>query len=151
MQNNDVDRSRRGLVLVVDGHAGVRALTQRMLEGMQYTAVTAGCSERALELLDARHAEIDVLLTELSGAKLNGVELAAQALRRHRHLRVIYVSAATPSGAERSAIAAAGGRFILKPFTVEQLASAMAAAERGASAGLPSLPTPPAARPAGQV
>ncbi len=69
-----------GTVLVVEDEGGVREVVAEMLQGMGLRVLTAGDGVEAIELYEARRAEVDVVLMDLRMPRMDGYE-ALQRLR----------------------------------------------------------------------
>src|SRR6185369_5761850 len=79
-----------GRVLVVDDEASVRGVLAEMLirEGHQVSVASNG--EEALQILDSQ--EIDVVLTDLSMPRTDGVTLAAEIKSRKPNTKIVLIS-----------------------------------------------------------
>jgi CheY-like chemotaxis protein len=112
---------RTGTVLVVEDDPHVRLLLERLVTGTGYGALTAGSGAEALDVLAARGADVDVLLTDIGLGDMHGGELARRGLDLRPGLRVVY-----SSGHSRAAAALddlpAGDAFLLKPYKAADLA-----------------------------
>jgi PAS domain S-box-containing protein len=79
-----------GRVLVVDDEGSVRGLLADMLEGEGHEVSIASSGEEALRLLDSN--EFDIVFTDLSMPKTDGVTLAAEIKSRKPNTRVVLMS-----------------------------------------------------------
>jgi hypothetical protein len=121
-------------VLLVEDEAAVRAAQSRMLAAAGYVVREAGDGQAAL---DAYASDIDVLVTDLvmPGA-LTGADVA-QTLRSGRpDLPVLFVTGYGADLLEERGIEidGASSALLAKPFTEEQLLTAVARAVAGSRA-----------------
>lgn len=110
-----------GRVLVVDDEDSVRGVLAEMLIGEGHQVSTASSGEEALRILDSQ--EIDVVLTDLSMPRTDGVTLAAEIKSRRPNTRVVLVSG---YGGEKAYERAGRNKCIdaalSKPFDVVDIA-----------------------------
>jgi CheY-like chemotaxis protein len=110
-------------ILVVDDEPVVLGLIARVLRGAGHSVESAAGPEQALETVSA--TEFDLALVDLNLPRMKGDQLAAELRRRRPRLIVILLKgmfvATLPPGVT----------FVLgKPFTLQELRQAVAAAER---------------------
>ena len=79
-----------GRVLVVDDEDSVRGLLADMLEGEGHEVSIASSGEEALRLLDSH--EFDIVFTDLSMPKTDGITLAAEIKSRKPNTKVVLMS-----------------------------------------------------------
>jgi CheY-like chemotaxis protein len=102
-------------ILVVDDEEVVRSVVRDMLEPDGYTILDTSDPQQALRI--ARERPIHLLLADVVMPLMKGPELAAKLLAVSPSTRVLLMSAYP-----MSEVAAAGGAFIGKPFSVQALA-----------------------------
>lgn len=110
-------------ILVVDDYAPNHRLMSFVLEQSGYAVVSALDGLYALECLDTM--PINLIVTDLTMPRLDGIGLAAQVRNdaRYRRIPIIMVTA---SGKEADAVRAAGigvDAFLTKPVESEDLAN----------------------------
>jgi CheY-like chemotaxis protein len=108
-----------GRVLVVDHDPDVRRLARRVLEQHGYTVTTAGDGVEALARIDL--ASPDLLLADLMMPRLDGLSLIDQLRQRDVAFPIMIFSAT-------SEVELPGIPFLHKPFRVNQVVAAVAAA-----------------------
>jgi CheY-like chemotaxis protein len=119
-------------VLVVDDEDITRQTITKMLEAGGFTVLTAASGADALDRLDERSDEIDMVLSDNTMPGMSGIDLAY-------HIRDVYptmpvaIVSGDVSELERSIIGRADVPFIKKPFHAESLYSAVREAIRLAS------------------
>jgi PAS domain S-box-containing protein len=109
-------------ILVVDDDAGVRLLTQRILERSGYVVRTASGGAEALEILAAGEP-IDLVLSDVVMPGMSGRELAEAIWRRKPAMRVVFMTGYTEDAILRHGVLERGLHLIGKPYTVAQLTS----------------------------
>ena len=118
-----------GTALVVEDNDLVRPLLERYLTSLGYEVVSAAAPGAALQLAE-EHGRFDLLVTDVVMPEMNGQELASQLRERQPDLSVLFLSGYTADAViERGALGASES-FLQKPFTVGQLAHALAALSR---------------------
>jgi CheY-like chemotaxis protein len=111
-------------VLLVDDHDEVRAATLGMLEDLGHSVADAANSTDALELLDGKLADWDLLITDYAMPHTSGTQLVELARRLRPDLPSLIITGYATSEAigERPDDVAILG----KPFSLEQLAHMIA-------------------------
>jgi signal transduction histidine kinase len=111
-------------VLLVDDHDEVRAATLGMLEDLGHSVVDAANGPEALDLLDGKLAEWDLLITDYAMPHTSGTQLVEQARKLRPDLPSLIITGYADSEAigERPDDVAILG----KPFSLEQLAHMIA-------------------------
>jgi two-component system cell cycle sensor histidine kinase/response regulator CckA len=110
-------------ILVVDDEESLRSLMARVLRGLGYQVLVAADAEEALELVEERGEQIDLLLTDvvLPGS-LQGNDLARCITQALPRLPVLYMSGFTHDAIVRSGRLDEGVDLLEKPFTADALA-----------------------------
>ncbi|OYO28827.1 response regulator [Janthinobacterium sp. PC23-8] len=113
-------RARGRNILLVEDNEDARAMTSELLDMLGHEVTAVGSAEAALPLLAMPGLEI--LLTDISLPRMSGTELAALAARDHPGLQVVFSTGHAPAN---SGVRDPAARFLLKPFSVEQLQQAL--------------------------
>ena len=114
---------RRHGVLLVEDEDGLREIIAEALEDAGYRVFSAEGPGAALELVDERRAEIDLLLSDLVMPQMSGRRLAEAVRRRHPDVRVLYMSGYDRERAlQQGEPAGVDAPVLQKPFSVEELA-----------------------------
>lgn len=110
-------------VLVVEDDPVALAALVAQLEGEGYRIESAHSAEEAIEIVDRSLEPFDILLTDVLLQEMSGPELASRLRIRQPWLSVVFVS-----GADRKTLEEAGleGPVLAKPFTIDELRSALA-------------------------
>jgi signal transduction histidine kinase/CheY-like chemotaxis protein len=119
-------------ILVVEDDPRVSHSTVYLLEELGYRPQAVASGREALEIL-ARDSDIVLVLTDVMMPEMTGPELAAEVARRHPEIGLLFVTGYVGDAGDAGDLA---GRIILrKPYTVEALAAAVAAALAGRVSG----------------
>jgi CheY-like chemotaxis protein len=116
-----------GVILFADDEELIRDLGRDAFERMGFTVLTAADGREAVEVYQARAAEIDLVLLDLSMPRMDGAEALAALRGLNPDVRVVLTS-----GYSREEVAArfAGlglAGVLQKPFTMVALRETMAA------------------------
>ena len=112
-------------ILVAEDEAPLLILAESYLGEQGHQTLSAGTLEQALALIDGEH-EIDVLFSDLGlgGDAQAGLELPKQAVERRPGLKVLYTTGQTLTDGMKE-LFVSGSAFLAKPYTVEQLTTAL--------------------------
>lgn len=114
-------------VLLVEDHAEVREIAEAMLAGLGCVVLTAADGIEARKALESRE-RVDLLVTDVVMPNgVSGLDLARDARRLRPDLKVVIVSGYLRE-TQNAPIEMPGLVFLEKPFRLEQLANAVAAA-----------------------
>jgi CheY-like chemotaxis protein len=124
-------------VLLVDDDELVRELTTLLLKRQGYTVLAASHPSAGLSLCLSYPEKIDLLLTDLlMPGRMNGLQLAEQAIKSREGVRVLLMSGYTTDALERRGVDEKVG-FLQKPFTLQHLARKVREALDAAPIGVP--------------
>ncbi len=111
----------RETILVVEDDEDVRRFTTGTLRELGYRVLEASRGPEALRLLD-RHPDIRLLFSDIGlPGRMNGRQLAEEAVRRAEGLRVLFTSGYAESALLENGRLAPGVELIRKPFTYQDL------------------------------
>ncbi len=112
-------------LLVVEDEAALRDVAGRILSAAGYHVLTADGGQRALELSARHDGDIDLLVSDVMMPGMLGTEVAERLVAARPGTRVLYMSGyAQPVLASRGTLAD-GVALLAKPFTAEDLLSAV--------------------------
>jgi PAS domain S-box-containing protein len=118
-------RGKGERILFVEDEPALAQVGARRLVRLGYQVATETDSTRALEMVRARPGDFDLLITDFSMPRLNGVQLA-QSLRDVAPGLAIILITGNVEGLPHAEIASAGVGLVLhKPTTVQQLGEAV--------------------------
>lgn len=125
-----VVRGRGQRVILVDDEPDLREASLEMLRFLAYAPAGAASAEEALRALDGDDP-VDALVTDVRmPGGMDGYALARQARAIRPDIALVYMSG-YPGWARKDELEP-GGVFIDKPFSIEELSTALAEAFRGA-------------------
>lgn len=112
-------------VLLVEDDPHVRRAATRALERRGYSVIEASTGEEAIAFYREREKEFDLVVTDIVMPGLDGVEVATRLRQEHAPVRILYMSGYSEHTALRDGETCAGGPFLQKPFSADELASAV--------------------------
>ena len=113
-------------ILIVDDEPEVRAVARDMLQVKGYTTLDTGDPTLALRIVRTESQPIHLLLTDVVMPLMNGRELVDQIHTIRPAMKVLYMSAyGTETIVDYGIRIAPGEPFVLKPFTMDSLVSAV--------------------------
>jgi two-component system, cell cycle sensor histidine kinase and response regulator CckA len=112
--------SQGATVLLVEDDPLVRTIAHRALAGAGFDVLEAADGLQALALV-GRHAQIDVVLSDLAMPELGGRELAQRLSEARPGLPVIFMSGYTDDDLVRRGLLETGIPYLEKPFSPEDL------------------------------
>lgn len=119
-------RAPHALVLLAEDEQMLRLLIRRMLERHGMRVVEAPDGRAALEIFERSDERFDILVTDVvMPGGMSGVDLAHAVVERRPGLGVLYISGYVDAATLDLANPAMRGAFLPKPFTRDQLVSAI--------------------------
>jgi CheY-like chemotaxis protein len=111
---------RKGAIIpLVDDDSAVREVTALILEDLGYVVLKAGSGGAALDLLDERLSNVELILLDFAMPGMSGLEVARQVQLKHPAIPILFVT----GYADKNALRDVGDeRIIKKPFIGEELA-----------------------------
>ncbi len=109
------------VVLFVDDEPEVLRLAVSELERRGYSVIGAANSSQALSAVNARHGEIDLLVTDVVMPGMSGIELADAVTRRYANIPVLFVSGHLDEQVADHHPLPDGAQLLPKPFTPDEL------------------------------
>ncbi|MEP7326858.1 MAG: ATP-binding protein [Gemmatimonadota bacterium] len=106
-------------ILLVEDEQALQRAAQRILERLGYRVIVAPNGEAALEMLEQRGSEVDLVISDMSMPRLGGHDLFRQARSRGHNMTFLFTSGyAAPSQDSLPDVP-----FLAKPWTYDELAS----------------------------
>ncbi|HEY8352597.1 MAG TPA: response regulator, partial [Sphingomonadales bacterium] len=115
------DLTGKGTILLVEDEDAVRLFASRALKNKGYNVLEASSGEQALDIVDERGEEIDVLISDVVMPNMDGPSLVKAIQERHRNLKIIFISGYAED-AFRKNLGPTEFSFLPKPFSLKQLA-----------------------------
>ncbi len=119
-------RTTAARVLVADDEESIRELLARTLALAEYDVETVGDSRAAIDRL--RLADYDLLMADLRMPGMDGLLLIREARRMHPTLPVIIITGYSSEASAIEAVNLGVVGYLVKPFRVPQVLSAVARA-----------------------
>jgi excisionase family DNA binding protein len=119
-------RTEAPRVLVADDEESIRELLARTLALAEYDVETVGDARAALDRL--RMADYDLLIADLRMPGMDGLLLVREARRMHPTLSVIIITGYSSEASAIEAVNLGVVGYLVKPFRVPQVLSAVARA-----------------------
>ena len=116
---SSVHKTGSETILLVEDERAVRNLMTAQLEKHHYTVLSAASPIEALTLDSDANRPIDLLITDLIMPGMNGRELADSVSRRHKKVKVLYMSGYTEDVIIRHGIQNGNVEFLQKPFDLD--------------------------------
>ena len=109
------------VILIVEDDVFIREIAEMMIQDWGHKTLSASDVDEALLLLRSPQ-HIDALFTDiyLKTAVLGGCDLAPQAIKLRRNLRVLYTTGNSITD-KMKALFVKGSHFLCKPYTQYQL------------------------------
>ena len=131
------DGHSRPVILVADDEPIILQYIKHVLQLASYDVITASRVEEAWTILERKHSEIDLVLTDIvMPGSIDGLELAERIHQLDHDLPVRFITGALSERDPRTAKMAEKQLVLLKPFYPKQLVDFVGAQLRGASSGI---------------
>jgi CheY-like chemotaxis protein len=108
-------------ILVVEDDDAVRRMTREFLKIKGYTVIEARSAASAIQIMQERNEEIDLVLTDVLMPGMKGRELVEKLTQIRSNIKVLYMSAYTEDAAINIGVLNPGTEFIEKPFGPDDL------------------------------
>lgn len=110
-------------ILIVDDSSETREILQRTLTAQGYTASTASGVHEAVRILN--QTRIDLVITDLRMPKISGLDLIRHVHENFSDTAVIMITGYASIGSAVTAVKEGAENYISKPFTDEELFTAV--------------------------
>jgi two-component system cell cycle sensor histidine kinase/response regulator CckA len=115
-------------VMLVEDEGSVRQAARRMLERSGYAVVEAANGQEALDLIASHPGPVHAVVTDLMMPGMDGRTFADRLHATKADVPVVFMSGYTDDAVIRRGIVDSSHTFLQKPFTRDQLTSAVAGA-----------------------
>jgi two-component system, cell cycle sensor histidine kinase and response regulator CckA len=112
-------------VLLVDDNESLRNLIEELVADLGHTVLVASSAEEALDIVAEQGDRIRLLLTDILMPGIRGPDLAERIAATHPRIQAIFMSGSGPDAMADPGVIKAGGAVLQKPFTSEQLTTAL--------------------------
>lgn len=117
--------ARGETVLVVEDELPVLQMCAESLQTLGYTVHTAVSPLAALDIASTHQDQIDLLITDVIMPEMNGSDVARRITELHPGVKCLYMSGYPANFVTQRGVLETNVHFILKPFTLQQLAAAV--------------------------
>jgi signal transduction histidine kinase len=121
-QNLPPALSGKETVLLVEDENEVRKLIDQALKLSGYKVFAARSGHEALQFCESHREKIDLLVTDVIMPKMNGRQLAEQAISFQANLKVLYISGYTDKILDGQGVLGPRAAFLQKPISPRALA-----------------------------
>jgi DNA-binding NtrC family response regulator len=113
------------VVLVIEDEDQVRVLAESYLEEQGHECLSAATRDGVMALLE-KTPHVDLLFADidLKGEAVSGIDLARESVERWPHLKVLYTTGRALTDGMKARFVK-NSAFLAKPYTVEQLITAL--------------------------
>lgn len=119
--NGDEEVDSRGVILLVEDEAPVRAFASRALRLRGHTVLEADCAEAALEVLQDEELHVDIFVTDVIMPGQDGPTWVREALKSRPKTRVVFVSGYAEDDFGEHQASIPNSVFLPKPFSLTDL------------------------------
>lgn len=119
-------------ILVVDDSPDTLELVRRNLEARGYRVTTSSGAVEAIGILEA--VPIDLVITDLKMPEVDGLSLVRHIQENLKHVEVMMITGYPSIDGAVEAVKSGAEEYLAKPFTEEELSSAVARALKKAAA-----------------
>jgi two-component system, cell cycle sensor histidine kinase and response regulator CckA len=110
-------------ILVIEDDNAVRHMTREFSKIKGYTVIEARGATGAIQVVENRGNQIDLVVTDLLMPGMKGRELIERLTELRSDLKVLYRSAFTEDAAINIGVLSPGTEFVEKPFSPDELAA----------------------------
>ena len=121
----ELPRGEGQLILLVDDEAAIRAVAKKMLERFGYRVITAENGEDGVRLFQEHRPDISLVVTDLVMPVMDGPTMINALRHLQPGVRVIAASGLAARGTAVPVSIDAPAAFLMKPYTAEELLSAV--------------------------
>jgi len=124
VRSDAVDLTGSGTVLLVEDEDAVRLFAARALRNKGYNLIEAESGDAALEIIQSRANEIDLMISDVVMPNMDGPTLIRRARELRPDIRAVFISGYTEEAFRRSLGDDLSDVDLLpKPFSLKQLAA----------------------------
>ncbi|HTK79887.1 MAG TPA: ATP-binding protein, partial [Rhizomicrobium sp.] len=119
------DLTGSGTILLVEDEEGLRGLNARGLTSRGYTVLEAGNGVEAIEVIEKRGGDVDLVVSDVVMPEMDGPTLATKLREINPSLKIIFVSGYAEDAFDKNLPDDVKFNFLPKPFTLKQLVAAV--------------------------
>ncbi|MDR2723774.1 MAG: response regulator [Holosporaceae bacterium] len=122
-ENKVQDLTGEGTILLVEDEDAVRLFSTRALREKGYRVIESSSGEEALEIINKRTDNIDLIITDVVMPKMDGPTLVKHIRDHNLNIKVVFISGYTEDNFKGSLENDDLVHFLHKPFNLKELAS----------------------------
>lgn len=108
-------------ILVVDDEESMKTLLSAVFKEKGYTVITASDGQEALDIYRQRHAEINIVLTDMGLPKLGGEEVVSGIKKINKDARIIVASGYFERELKSGLVKSGVKDFVQKPYLPDEI------------------------------
>lgn len=112
-----------GTILLVEDEDAVRLFSARALRNKGYQVLEARSGEAALEIISEHLDDVNLIISDVVMPRMDGPTLIKEVRTRRTDVPVIFISGYAEDAFRRRVDAGEETHFLMKPFTLKQLAA----------------------------
>lgn len=125
VEHKSIDLSGSATVLLVEDEDAVRKGGVKALQSRGYTVFEAASGVEALEVIEECNGEIDIVVSDVVMPEMDGPSLLRVLQKKYPYIKFIFVSGYAEDAFAKNLPEDADFRFLPKPFSLKQLATAV--------------------------
>jgi len=123
------DANQKETILLIDDEQSVRTIVLKILRRARYNVLEAENGEAALKIAETHPGKIDLVITDMFMPGLRGPEVVERLAPKRPGIRALFMSGYADESARTGV--PAGANFLNKPFSGQELATAVEAVLKG--------------------
>ena len=113
--------SVRETILIVEKHAGIRAMVKKILKRQNYIVLEAASAADALNAVEEHGGKLDLMIADMTALQLDRSHLGKKITAQYPKTKVLYLSRYTAHPSAKSGDIPERTEFLQRPFTLESL------------------------------
>jgi two-component system, cell cycle sensor histidine kinase and response regulator CckA len=113
--------ARPTTILLVEDEDAVRGVARKALERAGYRVLAVGNGAEALQVVEKRGPELDLVVSDVVMPGMSGPEMVQRVRQAYPALRVLYISGYTDEAVVRRGVAQGTAELLAKPFSPVEL------------------------------
>ena len=115
--SDEIPLGKGEIILVVEDDPSILKLARQILNGLNYSVLTANTPEEALKIAEEHAEEIHLIITDVIMPRMNGLTLANNLHSHSPKLKRIFMSGYTADVISHQGVMIEKANFIQKPFS----------------------------------
>ncbi|MEO0636881.1 MAG: ATP-binding protein [Pseudomonadota bacterium] len=119
------DLTGNASILVVEDEDAVRAFAERALQSRGHTVHTAVTGLEGIEVMEELEGDVDLIVSDVMMPEMDGPAMYAELRQTYGDVPIIFASGYAEDAFERNLPEGVEFKFLAKPYTLKQLATAV--------------------------